>query len=867
MSLRAKLLIAILGIGVAAIIAVGLVIPSIIANQIREFDRQDDRFSLEGVRVSPFLRVHVERVHLTTDFIEGSCTNLQATPAYVRSLSSPTIASLELERCATVEAPAATATSAIQETQGQRADVLINRLVEELSYVLRKIGDRADNIEVASWAHSHRIKGHDLHINLHKLKFDEPFFGDRHLTFDIATTGYIDIPNASVQMSGYGRDFRVSGILHDAVTFEGKSLRMESAELQHASTLTLKGIEVRSLHPTLQRLTLEEVVLNLGDSWRLDIRNGRAEISQEIASADLSPARRALDEEERRARRRRLLDESTPPPPEDLLSMQMLTRARDAVKSLDEMWFTIERRLKELPIEILATDLQLVRNDIVLASLDEMLLRPDASIEGDFSIGQARFSIATQPQSSRRWALEAADARLSRLAAILGLQEHVEGTLNADIQVSLEDGILQFEGPFRMENVRLNHAAVSPKALEGMNLQGDVSLTLPAWKDAAVQFNAKALFNTIPIEASLSMVPYLDRARIQAKFRVSEPTPCRRIWQAVPAGLVPDLGKSGVRFSGEAEPSLSISYVPGHFNTFELSADGFPGTCTIQISSGRYNPAQLLSNRYVHHVVEGVTSDNIFVGPGTADYVRVSHLPAYIPAVMYLSEEINFPNNKGISIGLINKAIRYSLPRERFAYGGSTVTQQLVKNLFFTREKYLARKFQEAIVVWAVESELTKDRIIELYMNCIEFGPDIYGIVRAARHYFAKSPAELTPVEAAWLAGLKPSPGRGRRDWQRGHSDFNNWNSERIRELLFRLNKFGGFLPLSAMDEAWPYVVTFPTSPNAGAWPANFDERLRPVSAASAPTTLPEADSEIIPTNVTGDDTEQAAPLIQGLDN
>src|SRR5699024_8910844 len=128
---------------------------------------------------------------------------------------------------------------------------------------------------------------------------------------------------------------------------------------------------------------------------------------------------------------------------------------------------------------------------------------------------------------------------------------------------------------------------------------------------------------------------------------------------------------------------------------------------------------------------EGVTKEDIFVGPGTDAYAQIDTLPPYLPALMYLSEEIDFYTNHAVSIGLINRGIRHSLPRKRFAYGGSTVTQQLVKNLFFSRTKILTRKFQEAIVAWAMTDALSKDRILELYLNCIEFGPNLYGIVRA----------------------------------------------------------------------------------------------------------------------------------------
>ena len=85
---------------------------------------------------------------------------------------------------------------------------------------------------------------------------------------------------------------------------------------------------------------------------------------------------------------------------------------------------------------------------------------------------------------------------------------------------------------------------------------------------------------------------------------------------------------------------------------------------------------------------------------------------------------------------------------------------QMVKNVLLSQEKTLSRKLQELFLVWYLEQELPKERILELYFNAIEFGPRIYGIGRAAQHYFGKRPSELTPLEAAFFSSILPSPKR-----------------------------------------------------------------------------------------------------------
>jgi membrane peptidoglycan carboxypeptidase len=85
---------------------------------------------------------------------------------------------------------------------------------------------------------------------------------------------------------------------------------------------------------------------------------------------------------------------------------------------------------------------------------------------------------------------------------------------------------------------------------------------------------------------------------------------------------------------------------------------------------------------------------------------------------------------------------------------------QMTKNVLLTREKTLSRKLQELFLVWYIEQNISKERILELYFNAVEFGPRIYGIGAATRHYFGKKPADLTPLEAAWFSSIMPNPKR-----------------------------------------------------------------------------------------------------------
>jgi membrane peptidoglycan carboxypeptidase len=100
--------------------------------------------------------------------------------------------------------------------------------------------------------------------------------------------------------------------------------------------------------------------------------------------------------------------------------------------------------------------------------------------------------------------------------------------------------------------------------------------------------------------------------------------------------------------------------------------------------------------------------------------------------------------------------------------GASTITQQLAKNLFLSRERSLHRKLQELAFAFLLESALGKDRILEIYLNVIEWGPGLHGLRPAARHYFGKEPGALTPKEMAFLVTLIPGPIKYQRSFEEG---------------------------------------------------------------------------------------------------
>jgi monofunctional biosynthetic peptidoglycan transglycosylase len=146
------------------------------------------------------------------------------------------------------------------------------------------------------------------------------------------------------------------------------------------------------------------------------------------------------------------------------------------------------------------------------------------------------------------------------------------------------------------------------------------------------------------------------------------------------------------------------------------------------------------------------------LGPKNPYWTPSGDIPSEMKWAVILAEDKNFYKHEGIDVRAIKSAIKYDLEKKSLARGASTITQQVAKNVFLTREKSINRKVKEIILAKRMEDELTKGRIIELYLNVVELGPMVYGIGHGSRYYFGKHPSQLTPRECAFLAAMLPGP-------------------------------------------------------------------------------------------------------------
>jgi len=192
--------------------------------------------------------------------------------------------------------------------------------------------------------------------------------------------------------------------------------------------------------------------------------------------------------------------------------------------------------------------------------------------------------------------------------------------------------------------------------------------------------------------------------------------------------------------------------------------------------------------------------------------VPASRISPHLEEAVIVGEDLEFFSHEGFSTHEIEQAIRRAIEEREAPRGASTITQQLAKNLWLSPSRSPLRKGREVILTKQLEKHLTKARILDLYLNVVEFGPGVYGAEAAARHYFGKPASALSQREAALLAAALPRP----TQWHPGVAS--TYYARRVETLLERMRQvtfLDRYLGLEAPEpEEVPLKVHEPPSPS-----------------------------------------------------
>lgn len=240
-------------------------------------------------------------------------------------------------------------------------------------------------------------------------------------------------------------------------------------------------------------------------------------------------------------------------------------------------------------------------------------------------------------------------------------------------------------------------------------------------------------------------------ARTHVRLRVPR-THCATALGALPMPFRSQL--HGLDLSGSVSARVDLELIGDRPADTQLNLDIDDRDCRV------VRDALLADPRVLQTVAEHVFPDGSRrqVGPGQDSYATLSSLPRHLVDGYVASEDARFYRHRGFDVSQIERSLAADIKARAFVRGGSTISQQLVKNAFLSPERTLARKAQEAVLTWRVESVLGKRQLLERYLNIIELGPGIFGVEAAARYWFGKPATELDVLQSAFMVTLTPAP-------------------------------------------------------------------------------------------------------------
>jgi hypothetical protein len=232
------------------------------------------------------------------------------------------------------------------------------------------------------------------------------------------------------------------------------------------------------------------------------------------------------------------------------------------------------------------------------------------------------------------------------------------------------------------------------------------------------------------------------------------------IFDSFPTGVFESL--DGIQVAGKLNYNLNLFYNSSKLN--DLQFDSRLDKANFRIIKFGKTDLSKLNSEFVYTPYErGKPMPPVVIGSKNPDFVPLQNISLNLRNAVMTAEDPSFYTNRGFVEESIRKSIITDIKDRKFKRGGSTISMQLVKNAFLSRNKTLSRKIEEILIVWLIENNriMSKNRMLEVYFNIIEWGRGIYGIGEAARYYFGKDPSDLSIGEAIFLASIVPNPKAG----------------------------------------------------------------------------------------------------------
>ncbi len=356
----------------------------------------------------------------------------------------------------------------------------------------------------------------------------------------------------------------------------------------------------------------------------------------------------------------------------------------------------------------------------------------------------------------------------NRIAPVLAdsmVVDYDKTSIDVHVGIDLTPSGAEIDGNVALSGLNLYHPMLAEKTVRDIDLEGPISLVYDsaARKLTLTQADFEMRGVKYQLDGLVALPGGIDTETGEPRqFRhvagrlVIPPLPCQKMLQGIPEEFAPNL--KGFKLVGTFSTDLSVDIDWGDLDATRLDGGVGIRRCRVKKVAEEIDAKQYLET--FTHVVEAEKDHpiEIVIGPENPDFVPIWDVSPYLLKSLMTTEDSRFYQHHGFIVSEFRTALIKNLKAGRFKYGASSITMQMVKNVLLSPVKTLSRKFQELFFTWYVETVLPKDRILEIYLNAIEYGPELYGIGPASRRYFGKHPRDLNPVEAAFFSSILPDP-------------------------------------------------------------------------------------------------------------
>ena len=345
---------------------------------------------------------------------------------------------------------------------------------------------------------------------------------------------------------------------------------------------------------------------------------------------------------------------------------------------------------------------------------------------------------------------------------------------------------LTLAGKWSFDNLRVKHRRLSeddviiPEAIgEGQLNIGKTALEVdPISKIRVKEFEFQPYVKFIPKPDKVVSL-FVHTGKFEAQ----------KLFDAIPQGLFETL--DGIQVEGKIAYDLdfSVNFAKPDSLAFDSKIDD------QELKITRWGKADIsqLNTAFTYKAYEDtVLMREIVVGTQNPKFTPLSQVASILKKTVLNTEDPYFYQHRGFEEEAFKLSIATNIKERAFKRGASTISMQLVKNVFLNRNKTLMRKFEEILLVWLMESsgQVSKDRMFEVYLNVIEWGKNVYGIQEASSYYFGKKPAQLNIGESLYLSSIIPRPKTGLASFDyTGH--LKPWVQRHFNTYGYIMNKLG----------------------------------------------------------------------------